>query len=69
MSWFILNYWKGKHKERSKNAKKANNGEGNFTHAKSDRHGCSRFRHRFSRQGSSNVRSKLKKHSVSNPNT
>lgn len=46
--------------------KRAKTNDGNFSHARSDRHGLSRFRQRFSGQGSFNA-PKLNKDKVSNP--
>jgi len=44
-----------KHREKSREAKRAKIGDGDFSHSSSDRHGCSKFGHRFSGQGSTNV--------------
>ncbi|XP_049349489.1 uncharacterized protein LOC125814083 [Solanum verrucosum] len=41
-------------KKKSREAKRANTGDGNFSHARSDRHSRLRFQQKFSSQGSSN---------------
>ncbi|WMV50867.1 hypothetical protein MTR67_044252 [Solanum verrucosum] len=54
-------------KEKSKEAKRENIGDGYFSHSRSDGHGCSKFRQRFSSQGSSNASTaKFNKDRVSN---
>ncbi|WMV41154.1 hypothetical protein MTR67_034539 [Solanum verrucosum] len=54
-------------KKKSREVKRANTGDGNFSHARSDRHGRLRFQQKFSSQGSSNSPPKLNKDRVSNP--
>lgn len=56
-------------KERSKEVKRAKNGDGNFSLASSDGHGHPRFRQRFSGLLSSNAPPKFKNYRVSNPKT
>uniref|UniRef100_A0A0V0HP02 Putative ovule protein n=1 Tax=Solanum chacoense TaxID=4108 RepID=A0A0V0HP02_SOLCH len=56
-----------KHKEKSGEAKKARTGDGDFSHSRSDGYGRSKFRKRFSSQGSSNAPPKFNKYRVPNP--
>lgn len=56
-------------KERSKEVKRAKNGDGNFSLASSDGHGHPRFRQRFFGHGSSNTPPNFNKYRVSNPKT
>ena len=56
-------------KDSSKEAKRAKTGDDNFSHSSSDGHVLSKFRIRFSCQGSSNDPPKFNKYRVSNPKT
>ncbi|WMV25577.1 hypothetical protein MTR67_018962 [Solanum verrucosum] len=54
-------------KKRSMEAKRAKTGDGYFSHLRYDGHSHSKFRQRFSGQGSSNALHKFNKDRVSNP--
>lgn len=54
-------------KEKSKEVKRAKTGDGNFSHARSDRHGRSTFQKWFLGKGSSNSPPNFNKDRVFNP--
>lgn len=58
--------YKEKLKEKSRKSKRAKNSDGNLSHAWYNGQGCSKFRQRFSRHGSSDFYSKLNKDWVCN---
>ncbi|XP_049394726.1 uncharacterized protein LOC125859017 [Solanum stenotomum] len=55
--------------KKSREVKRVKIDDGNFSHERSDGHSHSRFRQRFSGQGSSNAPLKFNKDKVSNPKT